>query len=132
MGMCWVNTSIDTEKHPPSEHEREIAALLMAKHQGRENPLPISEICERLNINQRQAKAIIEALIIDFGMKIGASRGTPYGYFVIVDKQDQEAATRGYRRQILAMWRRLRMLENPHAMAELHGQLSMEAHDGTL
>lgn len=109
---------------PMTEMEAHAADLLRTAR--RDRPLPLSLLRCHLGVSERVAKGVIESLIVDHGMKIGASREEPHGYYVIESIEDQEAAVGPYRAQILAMLRRLRVLESPGAVREWLGQLQIE------
>jgi hypothetical protein len=72
--------------------------------------------------NERDVRGIVEQLVVTHRMRIGASAD---GYYMIVDAEDLEAAIARPKSQIFAMWRRLRVLLEPHALRELHGQLGL-------
>jgi hypothetical protein len=60
-------------------------------------------------------------------MQIGARREEPAGYFVIQNNEDLEAAVGPYKSQILAMVRRLRVLEpSQHSRLEFLGKIRLE------
>lgn len=109
----------------PTAAERLVGGMVWG-HRGRSNPISIAMLSRATGRNDREIKGIVEQLVVTHRMMIGASRGELNGYFVVVDAEDLEAAVRPYRDQILAMWRRLRVLMEPHGLRELHGQLVIE------
>jgi hypothetical protein len=114
----------------PDARERAVAGILWT-HQGRGNPVSIARLKMATGWSEREIKGIVEQLVVTHRMKIGGKRSEPVGYFVVADREDLEAAVRPYRDQIIAMWRRLRVLLGPHALRELHGQLAIGEGDGT-
>jgi hypothetical protein len=113
-------------KIEPSGIERVIAEIIWT-HRGRKNPISIDMLSRSVGRDERTVKGVVEQLVVTHGLKIGGSRAEAGGgYFVVVDAEDLEAAVRPYRSQILAMWRRLRVLCEAHALRELHGQLTIE------
>ncbi len=109
----------------PSRDEAAVAEIIW-RHQGRKQPVSIARIAEATGLNERSVKGVVEALVVQHHLRIGGKREEPVGYFVVCDAEDLDTATRPFRNQILAMWRRLRVLEAPHALRELLGQLTLE------
>ena len=108
-----------------TQDELRVAGIIM-EHAGSANPVSIAAIREQTGLSERQVKGVVERLVVEFRLKIGARREEPSGYFIICSASDQEAAVGPYKAQILAMWKRLRVLEAPHALRELLGQLRLE------
>ncbi len=112
-------------KMVPMPLETLIAGLIW-KHRGRGNPISIARVREVTGWSERAIKGMVEQLIVSHRMRIGARRGEPSGYFIIEDIEDQETAVGPYKAQILAMLRRLRVLESPEGVREFLGQLAIE------
>ena len=113
-------------KVAPTSQERVMAGVI-ASHRGRLNPISNHALQKIVGVGERAVKELVEQLVVTHRMRIGAVRvGEKTGYYVIVDAADLAAATGPYRAQVLAMWRRLRVLEEPHALRELLGQLVVE------
>lgn len=113
------------------DHKERLVAEMIWVHRGRNNPISIAMLTKATGWNERDIKGIVEQLVVTHRVRIGGRRGDPVGYFVIVDLEDLEMAVRPYRDQIFAMWRRLRVLLEPHTLRELHGQLALkETGDG--
>lgn len=111
---------------PMNDAERAIAFLLERKHRGHENPVQIAEIRRALpNLSEREVKAAIENLRMLYRKPVGSKRDQPAGYFWIVSAEDQEAAARSYRQQILSMFRVLQVIDSPERMREFAGQLTL-------
>lgn len=109
----------------PSPDEVLVGSLIW-RHRGQSNPISIAKLQEHTGLSERTIKGIVEQLVVTHRIRIGGRREDPVGYFVINSASDQEAATKPYRNQILAMWRRLRVLEAKPALLELLGQLRLE------
>jgi hypothetical protein len=110
---------------PPTKEEVLVASLIWQRR-GRGNPISIARLRQLTGFSERQIKGIVEQLVVAHRIRIGARREDPAGYFMIETAEDLEAAVKPYRNQILAMWRRLRVLEQPHKLMELLGQLRLE------
>lgn len=110
---------------PPTKEEILVASLIWQRR-GRDNPISIARLRQLTGFSERQIKGLVEQLVVAHRMRIGASREEPAGYFMIETAEDLEAAVKPYRNQILAMWRRLRVLEQPQRLRELLGQLRLE------
>jgi hypothetical protein len=112
-------------KIPPSPEEIMVASFIW-KHRGRSNPISIAQLRDKTGYTERQIKGIVEQLVTTHKLRIGANREEPVGYFVVESAEDLAAAVRPYRNQIIAMWRRLRVLESRSGLRELLGQLTLE------
>lgn len=110
----------------PATKEEVLVASLIWQRRGRGNPISIARLRQLTGFSERQIKGIVEQLVVAHRMRIGARREDPAGYFMIETAEDLEAAVKPYRNQILAMWRRLRVLEQPNKLMELLGQLRLE------
>jgi len=110
----------------PSPDEVLVASLIW-RHRGRRNPIRIAKLKELTGFSERQIKGIVEQLVVTHKLRIGGSREEPAGYFIIETEEDLRVAAGPYRSQILAMLRRLRVLEDPHSLREFLGQLRLEA-----
>jgi hypothetical protein len=106
----------------PSAEENLVARLIW-KHRGRRNPISIARLRENTGYSERQIKGIVESLVVNYGIRIGAKREEPAGYFVIEDAEDLAVAVGPYKAQIQAMLRRLRALEPSIAVREFIEQL---------
>lgn len=111
-------------KIAPNAKERLVGGIIW-NHKGREHPISIAALRAATGWSDREIKGIVEQLVVTHRMKIGGRRGDPGGYFLVVDLEDQAAAVRPLKGQTFAMWRRLRVLEEPHALREMAGQLAM-------
>jgi hypothetical protein len=115
-------------KIAPSGIERVVAEIIW-RHRGRANAISIAMLTAATGKDERAIKGIVEELVTTHRARIGGYRGgegARVGYAVIVDAEDLAATVGPYRRQILSMWRRLRVLLSKHELAELHGQLRIE------
>ncbi len=107
-----------------------LIAGLIWKHKGRANPISLARLRELTNFSERHIKSVVEQLVVTHRIRIGARREEPVGYFVIVDAEDQLTAARTFRNQILAMWRRLKVIDDRRSLVEFLGQLNLgENHD---
>lgn len=109
----------------PSAEEVMVASLIW-RQRGRSKPISIARVRELTNYSERQIKGIVEQLIVTHRMRIGGRREEPAGYYMIETAEDLATAVGPYRAQIIAMWRRLRVLLQPQALRELLGQLKLE------
>jgi hypothetical protein len=109
----------------PNQEEILLGSLIW-KHRGRANPISIARLHEITGLSDRQIKGIVEQLVVTHKIRIGGRREEPAGYFVIESAEDLESAVKPYKAQVIAMWRRLRVLEAPQALKELLGQLKLE------
>jgi hypothetical protein len=105
----------------------ELIAELICHRKGRARPISIHDIKALTGLSDRSVKEVVEQLRITHRMPIGASRHNDNpGYFWIVDAEDRAAAVEPYKRQIITMWRTLRVLDSTEGARELLGQLRLE------
>lgn len=109
----------------PTPAETLVAGLIW-KHRGRNNSIALARIQELTGFSVRHIKDIVEQLVVTHKLQIGGRRDDPVGYFMIQDADDQATAVGPYKSQILAMFKRLRVLEAPHRLREFLGQLKLE------
>ena len=110
---------------PPSDAERRVAAVIW-QHQGRRKPVPLRTLCKTVAMSEREAKGVVERLRMDHGIKIGASRREPVGYFIIRDTEDVVLSLGPFKSQIFTMLRTFRRLATPAMYRELAGQIRLE------
>ncbi len=111
--------------HP--ERAEMLVGSVIWRHQGRGNPISIARLIETFpEFTVRKVKETVEQLVVTHRCRIGARRGDPEGYFWVVDAEDQAAAVKPYRAQIIAMLRRLRVLDSPEDYREFVGQLQLD------
>ncbi len=109
----------------PTPEELLVGSLIW-KHKGRRSPVSLARVRELTRYSERDVKGIVEALIVKHHLRIGAKRDEPFGYYIIQDAADLEAAVKPYKSQIISMLRRLRVLDEPHARREFLGQVRLE------
>ncbi len=78
-------------KIEPSDAERRVAGALWV-YKGRKNPIALRTLASVCAMGERELKGVIERLRLDHGLKIGASRREPVGYFVVMDYEDASVA----------------------------------------
>ena len=115
-------------KIPASDAEKRVAGVLWG-YKGRSNPIALRTLAAVCNIGERELKGVIERLRNDHGLRIGASRRDPAGYFVVVDREDALLALASFKSQIFTMLKTYRRLATPGLFQELSGQIRMELAD---
>ena len=101
--------------------------LIIAGHRGRASAVPLEKIGALLSLGDREIKQAVKTLRDDFAMPIGASRVEPYGYFLCETAEDLAAAVRPLVHEIRSLARTVKMMTPDSRMAELAGQLEIEA-----
>ncbi len=95
---------------------------------GRTRAITVGELAERLKVTPRDVKADVQELRRRFRVRIGSSRdGEAGGYYMITTKQEALDTARPFVSQALAELEIARAILEPHEMAELEGQLRLEA-----
>jgi hypothetical protein len=106
--------------------EEVLIASLIWKHKGFRNPITIARLHEMTGFSERKIKSVVEQLIVTHRMKIGGNRQEPFGYFIAQNDEDLRAAVEPYKSQMIAMAKRVRVLDAPHSRRELLGQIRIE------
>jgi len=113
-------------RFPVSDRQIDLLRILRSKY-GMGRAVQIGELAERININPRTIKEEIRGLVVDHQLPIGASRdGERGGYYLITTPEEAAAATADYKKEIVALARRVRVLEGQKGINELLGQLRIE------
>jgi hypothetical protein len=71
---------------------------------------------------EREIKDAIRSLVVDFKVRIGASRSKPFGYFFVTTPQEARDAAHPYISEMRELAKRVRVLLDPHDLGELAGQ----------
>ena len=108
---------------PASSHERRVYDFIR-DHKGYKNPISIRLLHAATGLSERVIKDAVAELVVTHKIMIGALRssGDSAGYFMIESADDQEVAAKAYKAQIIAMLRRLRVIQSPHKVREWLGQ----------
>jgi hypothetical protein len=116
---------------PPTQLQREALRILLF-HQGAQRPISLRDLMGKLDRvtselpTERETKDAIRGLVVDFKVRIGASRSRPFGYYLITTTQEARDSARPYINEIRELAARVRVLLDPHDLAELAGQQWLE------
>ena len=61
---------------------------LIKKHLGKDNPIQVEDLIEKVLISDREIRRIVQYLINEEKYPIGSTTKGPYGFFMIVDFED--------------------------------------------
>jgi hypothetical protein len=107
--------------------QRELLRILLY-HSGAQRAISLRDLIVKLNRlitpipTEREIKDAIRSLVVDFKVRIGASRSKPFGYFFVTTPQEARDAAHLYISEIRELARRVRVLLDPHDLGELAGQ----------
>ncbi len=116
---------------PPTEIQRELLRILLF-HLGAQRAVSLRDLVGKLHHanyplpDEREIKDAIRGLVVDFKVRVGASRSKPFGYFLITTTQEARDTARPYINEIRELAARVRVLLDPHDLAELAGQQWLE------
>jgi hypothetical protein len=119
---------------PVTELQREVLRVLLF-HQGALNAICLRDLMGKLDHvltpipTEREIKDAVRGLVVDFKVRIGASRSRPAGYFLITSSEEARDSALPYISEIRQLARRVRVLLDPHDLAELAGQLRLDQED---
>jgi hypothetical protein len=115
----------------PTDLQIELLRILLL-HQGAHWAIPLRDLMGKLQRvcdpipSEREIKDAARSLVVDFKVRIGASRSKPVGYFLIISAKEARETARPYISEIRELARRVRVLLDPHDLAEFAGQRWLE------
>lgn len=113
--------------------QRELLRILIF-HLGAHRAISLRDVAGKLGSirplpTEREIKDAARSLVVDFKVKIGASRKSPVGYYLITSTEEARAAAQPLVAEIVHLAQRVRVLLDPHDFAELAGQLRLDGAD---
>jgi hypothetical protein len=121
------NVMLGAGPWPATDLQRELLRILLY-HSGAQRAISLHALMVKLDRvlkpipTEREIKDAIRSLVVDFKVRIGASRSKPFGYFFVTTPQEARDAAHLYISEIRELARRVRVLLDPHDVAELEGQ----------
>jgi hypothetical protein len=128
------NVMLGSGPWPATDLQRELLRILLY-HSGAQRAVSLRDLIVKLervsnsSVNllkpvptEREIKDAIRSLVVDFKVRIGASRSKPFGYFFVTTPQEARDAAHLYISEIRELARRVRVLLDPHDLSELEGQ----------
>jgi hypothetical protein len=121
------NVMLGSGPWPATDLQRELLRILLY-HSGAQRAISLRDLMVKLDRvikpvpTEREIKDAIRSLVVDFKVRIGASRSKPFGYFFVTTPQEARDAAHLYISEIRELARRVRVLLDPHDVAELEGQ----------
>lgn len=109
------------------------AAKLLGKLalvRGSQFPVSVQKLADFVGVSPREVKAIVKDLVENFGIPIGASRGEPHGYYLVMTLEEMRTTVRVYEGEVFSLLRRIRTLNPKHRMVELFGQMKLQEDSG--
>lgn len=117
---------------PVTELQRQVLHILLF-HQGAQHSVILRDLMVKLGRvckpapTERDIKNAVRSLVVDFRIRIGASRGKPFGYFLVTTAQEARDAAHPYIEEIRQLARRVRVLVDPHDLGDLSGQMWIQS-----
>jgi hypothetical protein len=110
---------------PLTEECRKVLGLLIY-HKGAASAIQIKEISAYTKLSDRVVKDAVRSLIVDFKVRIGASRGKVAGYYLVMTAEEAEQSARALVHEIRELARRVRVLTDGVFISEQNGQMRIE------
>ena len=110
----------------PLTQDQRRMLIALRFHCGRERAVKLAELCEQLKLEERKVKDLMRSLVVDFKVRIGASRTKPYGYYLVTTAEEAKDAAAVYWSEVRELVKRARVLEDRHFVLERLGQLRTE------
>jgi hypothetical protein len=121
------NVMLGSGPWPATYLLRELLRILLF-HSGAQRAISLGALIVKLSRvlkhtpTEREVKDAIRSLVVDFKVRIGASRSKPFGYFFVTTPQEARDAAHLYISEIRELARRVRVLLDAHDLSELEGQ----------
>jgi hypothetical protein len=121
------NVMLGSGPWPATNLQRELLRILLY-HLGAQRAISLHALMVKLEPRfhptptEREIKDAIRSLVVDFKVRIGASRGKPVGYFLVTTPEEARDAASPYISEMHQLARRVRVLLDPHDLGELAGQ----------
>jgi hypothetical protein len=115
---------------PLTPMQQELLRILLF-HLGAKQAIPLRDVMGKLGRvlkvapNEREIKDAARGLVVDFKVRIGASRSEPSGYYLITNSEEARDTARPYIAEVKKLIERVRVILDPHDLAEMAGQLSL-------
>jgi|GEM_PF-1796293 hypothetical protein len=115
----------------PTNLQRELLRILLF-HPGAQRAIPLRDLMVKLDRvckpapTEREIKDAARSLVVDFRVRIGASRKEPVGYFLVTTAEEARDAAHPYISEIRQLAKRVRVLLDPHDLGDLAGQRWLE------
>jgi hypothetical protein len=125
----------------PMCDEQKMILRILNRHRGKENPIPLAllrdEVSRELSkqkgrliyVSRRRIEDYVASLVKIFRIRIGSSRGVNHGYYWIRTTEELDRTTQIYTGEIRELALRVRALRGEQFVAELFGQMRLEAID---
>ncbi len=112
------------------ERDKEVLRAI-AGHKGAGNAIRSEEVASRLGWKwcertRREIAGAVETAVLFFRIPIGGLRMKPYGYFIVVSRNDLELAIQPLTGEFYALLRRIRALTSKQDLARLFGQAMLK------
>jgi hypothetical protein len=126
------NVMLGAGPWPATDLQRELLRILLY-HSGAQRAISLHALMVKLGRvlkpipTEREIKDAIRSLVVDFKVRIGASRSKPFGYFFITSVEEALGTARSYISEIRELALRVRVLLDPHDLRELAGQRWIKA-----
>jgi hypothetical protein len=107
--------------------QRELLRILLF-HQGAQRAITLRDLIGKLHRatgvlpTEREIKEAARGLVVDFKVRVGASRSAHRGYYLITTAEEARDTASLYVKEIRKLAQRVRVLLDPHDLAELEGQ----------
>ena len=121
------NVMLGSGPWPATNLQRELLRILLY-HSGAQRAISLRDLIVKLERlikpvpTERDIKDAIRSLVVDFKVRIGASRSKPFGYFFVTTPQEARDAANLYISEIRELAKRVRVLLDAHDLSELEGQ----------
>ena len=112
---------------PTKEPQRRFLNLLRP-HQGKQRAVPLNVLAQRMGLQVRAVKELVQDLRVSFAVQIGASRDAEAGgYYLVATEQESEESTVQMWHQAVAMLRVVaQMRRGRQSAAQMAAQIELE------
>lgn len=110
----------------PLANREKVLLWKLKNSRGHQLAVKAAVLAKNLNCTERDVKAMVKNLVENFEVPIGASRGEPAGYYLVMTEQEMEDTVRAYVNEIRSLARRVRAFAPAQRVVELLGQIRLD------
>ncbi len=117
----WMRIAEVAPLEELSWEERQILSIL-SQRRGKELAIPVRALAEAVRISERELRDRVKHLVEYHGVLIGSSTQQPYGYYIMEDPEEVDAAVRQLQHRLISLAVRISKLRKI-SLEEVWGQM---------
>ncbi len=120
----WMRIAEVAPLEELSWEERQILSIL-SQRRGKALAIPVRALAEAVRISERELRNRVKHLVEYHDVLIGSSTQQPYGYYIMEDPEEMEAAVRQLQHRLISLAVRISKLRKI-SIEDVFGQMRLE------